>query len=46
MSVLNNVINLIDGIDVALEFAIICRVILLGVVTNELVRELTAERKA
>lgn len=45
MRVLNNAINLIDGIDVTLEFAIIGTVILLGVVTDELVRKMAARRK-
>ncbi len=44
MRVLNNAINLIDGIDTSLEFAIIGTVIMMGVVTDELVRKL-AKRK-
>lgn len=46
MRVLNNAINLIDGIDTSLEFAIIGTVILLGVITDELVRKLAARRKS
>lgn len=45
MRVLNNAINLIDGIDTSLEFAIIGTVILLGVITDELVRKFAARRK-
>lgn len=44
MRVLNNAINLIDGIDTSLEFAIIGTVILLGVIADELVRKMAARR--
>lgn len=44
MRVLNNAINLIDGIDTSLEFAIIGTVILLGVIADELVRKFAARK--
>lgn len=46
MRVLNNAINLIDGIDTSLEFAIIGTVILLGVIADEVVHRLAARKKA
>ncbi len=46
MRVLNNAINLIDGIDTSTEFAIIGLVILLGVMVDETVRRIAARRKA
>lgn len=46
MRVLNNAINLIDGIDTSLEFAIIGLVILMGVVVDELVRQMAGRRKS
>ena len=46
MRVLNNAINLIDGIDTSTEFAIIGMVILLGVITDELVKRVSARRRA
>lgn len=46
MRVLQNAINLIDGIDTSLEFAIIGTVILLGAITDEVVRKMAAKRKA
>lgn len=46
MRVLNNAINLIDGIDTSTEFAIIGLVILLGVTVDETVRRIAARRKA
>jgi ribose transport system permease protein len=46
MRVLNNAINLIDGIDTATEFAIIGLVILLGVIADETVRRIAAKRRA
>jgi ribose transport system permease protein len=46
MRVLNNAINLVDGIDTSTEFAIIGLVILVGVVVDELVRRLAAKRGA
>lgn len=46
LRVLNNAINLIDGIDTSTEFAIIGFVILLGVVVDETVRRFAARRKA
>ncbi len=46
MRVLNNAINLIDGIDTSLEYAIIGLVILMGVIVDELVRRLAARRSA
>ncbi|MEM7559453.1 MAG: ABC transporter permease [Planctomycetota bacterium] len=45
MRVLNNAINLIPGIDTSLEFAIIGMVILLGVIADETVRRIAANRK-
>ncbi|MEC8555772.1 MAG: ABC transporter permease [Planctomycetota bacterium] len=44
MRVLNNAINLIDGIDTTLEFAIIGMVILMGVIVDETVRRVAARR--
>jgi ribose transport system permease protein len=46
MRVLNNAINLIDGIDTSTEFAIIGLVILLGVIVDETVRRFAAKRRA
>lgn len=46
MRVLNNAINLIDGIDTSTEFAIIGLVILMGVIADETVRRIAAKRKA
>ncbi len=46
MRVLNNAINLIDGIDTSTEFAIIGMVILIGVVVDELVKRVAAKRRA
>lgn len=46
MRVLNNAINLIDGVDTATEFAIIGLVILLGVIVDESVRRVAARRRA
>ena len=46
MRVLNNAINLIDGIDTSTEFAIIGLVILTGVVVDELVKRIAARRRA
>lgn len=45
MRVLNNAINLIDGIDTSLEFAIIGLVILLGAIADEVVHRIAARRK-
>ena len=45
MRVLNNAINLIDGIDTTLEFAIIGTVIMLGVIADEVVHRLATRRK-
>jgi len=44
MRVLNNAINLIDGIDTSLEFAIIGAVILMGVIVDEAVQRFAANR--
>ncbi len=46
MRVLNNAINLIDGIDTSTEFAIIGLVILMGVIVDETVRRIAAKRKS
>ena len=46
MRVLNNAINLVEGIDTTMEFAIIGMVILLGVIADELVRRYAAKRRA
>ncbi len=46
MRVLNNAINLIDGIDTSTEFAIIGLVILLGVLVDESVRRYASRRRA
>lgn len=46
MRVLNNAINLIDGIDTSTEFAIIGLVILAGVTADELVKRVAARRRA
>ncbi len=46
MRVLNNAINLVDGIDTSTEFAIIGLVILAGVIVDELVRRIAARRAA
>ena len=46
MRVLNNAINLIDGIDTSIEYAIIGTVILLGVISDEAVRRVAAKRRA
>jgi len=46
MRVLNNAINLVDGIDTSTEFAIIGLVILIGVIVDELVRRVAARRGA
>lgn len=46
MRVLNNAINLVDGIDTSTEFAIIGLVILVGVTVDELVRRLASRRPA
>ncbi len=46
MRVLNNAINLIDGVDTSTEFAIIGMVILLGVIVDESVRRFAARRVA
>lgn len=44
MRVLNNAINLIDGVDTSTEFAIIGMVILLGVIVDESVRRFASRR--
>jgi ribose transport system permease protein len=44
MRVLNNAINLIDGVDTSTEFAISGMVILLGVIVDESVRRFAARR--
>jgi ribose transport system permease protein len=46
MRVLNNAINLIDGIDTSLEFAIIGLVIMLGALADELVHRFAGRRKS
>lgn len=46
MRVLNNAINLIDGIDTSTEFAIIGMVILAGVIADEVVKRIAARRRA
>ena len=46
MRVLNNAINLVDGIDTSTEFAIIGLVILVGVIVDELVRRVASRRPA
>lgn len=46
LRVLNNAINLVDGIDTSTEFAIIGMVILIGVVADELVKRFAAKRRA
>ncbi len=46
MRVLNNTINLVEGIDTTMEFAIIGMVILMGVIADELVRRFAARRRA
>jgi ribose transport system permease protein len=46
MRVLNNAINLVEGIDTTMEFAIIGMVILMGVIADELVRRYAAKRRA
>jgi ribose transport system permease protein len=46
MRVLNNAINLVEGIDTTMEFAIIGIVILMGVIADELVRRYAAKRRA
>lgn len=46
MRVLNNAINLIDGIDTSTEFAIIGLVILIGVTVDEVVRRVASARRA
>lgn len=46
MRVLNNAINLVDGIDTSTEFAIIGMVILIGVIVDELVKRVAAKRRA
>lgn len=46
LRVLNNAINLVEGIDTTMEFAIIGMVILLGVIADELVRRYAARRRA
>lgn len=45
MRVLNNAINLVDGIDTSMEFAIIGMVILLGVMVDETIRRVAAKRR-
>ena len=45
MRVLNNAINLVDGIDTSTEFAIIGLVILVGVIVDELVKRGAARRR-
>jgi ribose transport system permease protein len=46
MRVLNNAINLVEGIDTTMEFAIIGLVILIGVIADELVRRFAARQRA
>jgi ribose transport system permease protein len=46
MRVLNNAINLVDGIDTSTEFAIIGMVILMGVVVDEMVKRMAVTRRA
>ena len=46
MRVLNNAINLVDGIDTSTEFAIIGMVILMGVVVDEVVKRMAVTRRA
>ncbi|MEO1997617.1 MAG: ABC transporter permease [Planctomycetaceae bacterium] len=46
MRVLNNAINLVDGIDTSTEFAIIGLVILMGVVVDEMVKRMAVTRRA
>lgn len=46
MRVLNNAINLVDGIDTSTEFAIIGLVILLGVIADEVVKRMAVTRRA